>query len=117
MIYKNNLGFHEAGIVAISQDGGTIHLHLEGVHLNDHVVSDTSVAFVEVRSVTRNDISVEKVFMEYQDGEVLTLDIFETTADLLVLWNDFGHHRDETVAYHIECERVEVRAVSEPGAK
>jgi hypothetical protein len=109
MNHENSIGFHEAGIVNISTHGGTISLLLEGVHVSAEKVSGASVRLVNVSYILRDGVPSEEIAMEYQDGEVLTLDIRSDSVQLIVLWNDFKRHLERTISYRVQCERVEVQ--------
>jgi hypothetical protein len=103
-----SFGFHEASIVEISQENGTIRLLLEGVHINDTEVTTVRLSFVNVQTISREDSSVSDIKMEAIDGEILTLKLTDHSAELIVLWTDFQERKENTVYYRIECDHVVV---------
>ena len=106
-----NIGFHEAGIAGIHRGSDrTLFLLLEGVHVDDQI-RNVSVRMNGVRQITRDGLHADDFAMEYEDGEVLTLDTGPHSIRLIVEWNDFANHRHVTSAYQITSDSVLVEVL------
>lgn len=104
---QNQVSFHEATLVAISRSKGRISLSLEDVLIFGTRTSvDVSINNVDV--VLRNDLVVESVEMEEDDGEVLGILQQEGQIVLIVQWNNFSDKTRSIVTYKFCGERVVV---------
>ncbi len=99
--------FHEAFILGIRREHGSISILLENIHVNDEV-RNGCVHLRNVTQITRDDSPVDEMTMEEPDGEVLTLTTSPGAVCLIVEWKDYKHHRKTTRAYDIACEAIEV---------
>lgn len=111
MEQAQHISFHEAGLTGVhSSADGTICLLLEGVNVNGQM-RNASVCLKGVRQIVRDGLLVESFVMEYEDGEVLTLEKQPDSLRLIIEWNDFEHHRQATRSYHILCESADVEVI------
>ncbi|MGA2438577.1 MAG: hypothetical protein ABSF57_08710 [Acidobacteriaceae bacterium] len=100
-------GFHESSIVGVHQVGGTITLELDDVQLGEEMRA-VVIRLIGVKSITRDGIEVADLVMEYEDGEILTLEHTETTSHLIVEWNDFKQHLSKTHSYRMIFDSIEI---------
>jgi hypothetical protein len=101
-------GFHEAGLTGIRRAAdGTIYILLEGVHVDDQT-PNASACLKGVRQIVRDGSVIDDFTMEYEDGEVLTLEYTPDSVRLIVEWNDFQNHHQTTRSYQIVCESVRI---------
>ena len=103
----SKIGFHEASIVGLRHEGGTVTFELEGVHLGAEMHS-AIIQLKGVQKITRNGVQVKNLVMESDDGEILTLQNTGTTLRLLVEWNDFKKHHSQTSSYRITSNSIKV---------
>ena len=55
----------------------------------------------------------ERIGMESDDGEVLTLDQTGNLIELIVLWNEYSPRNSTTVAYSFVCDAVRIHLAGE----
>jgi hypothetical protein len=103
-----NISFHEAGITGVrSFPDGTLCVSLEGVYV-DGEMRNASIRLKGVRQIVRDGSPAESFTMEYEDGEVLTLEKNSDSLRLIIEWNDFEHHRHTTRSYQILCDSTDI---------
>ena len=102
-----NGGFHEATVTSLAVDGSTVTIGLEGVYRDDGI-QDVIVILLGVRETLVDGVLNERVAMESDDGEVLTLDQTGNLIELIVLWNEYSPRKSITVSYSFVCDVVRI---------
>lgn len=100
--------FHEATIVGVRRENATIAPDLEGVYVDGNKRNAT-VCLHGVHTITCDGLTVSDLVMEYQDGEILTLDYSPTSLHLIVDWTDFKNHHQKSRSYKISYDSAEIK--------
>lgn len=103
----DQISFHDAGVNGITEHGNSICVSLESVSVGGQPRNAT-VCFEGVREITSDGQSVEALTMEFNDGEILTLESLGGTVHLIIEWTDFAGHRSITRSYRILCDETTV---------
>jgi hypothetical protein len=101
----SRVGSHEATILALRQKVGAVEVELEGATYDGEPRS-IILTFEGAADYTADDERVGGLFMEAEDGEVLTLDASDDGVRLLVEWNDFEAHKQFTRCYQFRANSV-----------
>jgi hypothetical protein len=112
---NQNVSFHEASVTRLSSEQESVVLELEGVTTRERT-TNASVTVHGVTEITVDGSPTNAVAMEYEDGEVLTLDVGPNNIRLIVEWNDFGHRRSCTRSYAIRGAHIDI-ALHEDSAR
>lgn len=114
--------FHDGDVNAISHIGNNISFHLESSVIEDvsqiedvEYLSDSStfkgtLYLHNIRNFTLNEKKYENVFhVQYDDGEILDLEIIGNAIFLLIEWMDFPPkiRKTDVSAIKIEAEKIE----------
>jgi hypothetical protein len=106
--HEEQISFHDAGLIGIHNSAdGTICLRLEGIHVNSGT-ANACVTLKGVRQILRDGLPIESFVMEHKDAEILTLKKQHDSLDLIVEWNDFENHLQETRSYIVPCDSAEI---------
>ncbi|MBV1777356.1 hypothetical protein KSF73_16670 [Burkholderiaceae bacterium DAT-1] len=106
VINMEKLYFHEATIEAVSQNGEIVQFSIEGVHTDNGEVCNVQVTFNGVHEILRDGCEVDSLFMEMDDGEVLSLELNSGRANLVVEWNNFVDRQSDVKAYQFNYSTV-----------
>lgn len=102
-----DVSFHESTITSFFKEKHVVHISLEGVTTRDgRAVADVTV--VGVNEVLIDGERSDILQMDFDDGEVLTLDVGPAHIDLVVVWNDVASRDARTRCYRIEGRDVAV---------
>ncbi len=107
-----DLSFHEATVLELTREGDTARLELQDIRIGERF-ADATVFVDGVETITIDDQPVAALEKEYEDGEVLTLEIGERHILLVVEWNDFARRLSQTRGLEIHGQSVRVMT-SEP---
>jgi hypothetical protein len=91
--------FHESTIVDFHLSDLQLQLKIDEAIYNG-VKSEINIEFDGVRELFVDDVVCRKYQMPFPDGEIYTLEISETSAKLIVQWNDFKKHYSVVHSYY-----------------
>ena len=99
------LSFHDATLAGLSQTGDVVNLALDDVSDLESLIA-VEVTVNGVRDILRNGSPVDHLWMEKDDGEVLTLREQDNEVVFVVQWNDFVTRDHETVVYSFPGAKI-----------
>ena len=79
------VSFHDAAVLAFYRFDDTLVLELENVLVGE-TKSKVTITISQLQSVLVDDEPFDGELMEYNDGEILTLEITEGTVSAIIFW-------------------------------
>ena len=100
-------GFHEATVQRFLRNNNEVTLDLDDVHVNG-VIKSIRIICNGVKKLDTDGKNIDVQLMPTNDGEILTLEIFDRSLKVIIEWNEFDKHTSSTNAYEIECESITI---------
>jgi len=101
------MSFHEASVVDFSQHGAGVRLKLEDA-LVDKAKRGIILDISPVANITIDGQAVDKVSMEAEDGEVLSLEYGDGKLSVIIEWHDFNSGSAFARSYEIKGGNVSI---------
>jgi len=105
MDITEKISFHESTVRSFSKEDSSIKLELEDVNYNAEKIK-VCVNFTHVQNIIADQSPQNYVSMECPDGEVLTLEITDREALLIIEWNNFSTKESFIKSYKITADNI-----------
>lgn len=118
MPIMQNLFFHDSGVISFRKQSKTLQLELEDVDLledvsgSDYKKCNVIIIFTNINDFKSNLENQGDDFMNTKFGEVLTLNIKEKSAELLIEWHDFVNNKTIVGLYSFKFEKIDEKLTS-----
>lgn len=99
------VSFHDSSLTKVAYYGQDLHLSFEDVHVTEEN-QKCEIHIKNVSKVLADNVEVSTFEMEFEDAEVLDLEIEGDALFALVIWTDFKQGHSKTVSYRVSGERV-----------
>jgi hypothetical protein len=109
---ENKLCFHEAIVLEFVKNQTTIKLQLENVRLGGQV-KNVELSFIGIKTFEEDQNPPQFPLMAAESGEVLSLELNNNKAELLIEWHNFQIRDIFIRFYFIDCEKIDIK-IMEP---
>ena len=96
--FAKHISFHDSSLVRIVNIEGEIHLYVEDVYIED-VQHSMKVSLQNVKSILRIDITVDQLYMETEDGEIVRFHEENSEIIFAVIWNKYLPRSEQFCLY------------------
>ncbi|MBU2714458.1 hypothetical protein [Zooshikella harenae] len=101
----SQLNFHESTITKFATDNASLIIELEDVKTSSSIIN-MSIEVQNISTIIVDSHKQQYLSMPAPDGEVLSLELKDSSLNLLVEWNDFKKNNSFTHNYIVEGENV-----------